>query len=100
MADKLSVKVRIQVNSTLCTLCEKHNDTLNHLLFVCDYAAKIRRSIVRCLEMCVTIDSPNNWARKLQNLKRSKAKNELVYAGVAAVLYAIWTARNDLTFKK
>nr|XP_009782599.1 PREDICTED: uncharacterized protein LOC104231324 [Nicotiana sylvestris] len=83
-----------------CVLCgKKVNESMEHMWFVCDYSRTIWATLLQWLEEKHHIGS---WEEEIEWIKRktaSKARGEILIFLFTAVVYHVWTERNQRRFQ-
>jgi hypothetical protein len=80
-----------------CCFCNDH-ETVQHLFFDCALAKFIWRIIHLACGLSPPTSIRNTFGAWVRNIKPSH--RQLIFAGIGAMLWAIWLSRNDITFNK
>jgi len=102
MHQKLPVLHRIgrftHLPFTECGMCYQSIETQEHLFFECHYAKDIWARFLSEWNVQIQLDGMETFISSLNHLKMLRKMRGLMYAGVNAVLYNIWLARNRRIF--
>ncbi|KAL2922251.1 FAD-dependent oxidoreductase domain-containing protein 2 [Bienertia sinuspersici] len=85
------------VEDQRCCLCISEDETLSHLLFDCEFSKECFPQIIAWLGLHLQqrgLQSVMGW--NVRSCKGSKLKRQAYFTAVDALVYFIWTARNDL----
>lgn len=84
------------VTDASCAICGIEQESCHHLLFRCCFSRKVCVGLLRWLDIRVALNeciftSWKKWGRKY----RSKRKQNVCYAVLAATVYHVWLVRNN-----
>ncbi|XP_019252743.1 PREDICTED: uncharacterized protein LOC109231537 [Nicotiana attenuata] len=103
--DRLATKERLarwgSIDETLCTMCHRSNETVQHLFFDCDYSKEIWQKL---LHWQGVMRRGKQWKEEVQWAEKKAAGKsagaEIYRMVLAAAVYHIWQARNNTIFQK
>ncbi|XP_074306160.1 uncharacterized protein LOC141641397 [Silene latifolia] len=81
---------------TVCYLCGMDAETQNHLFFECPFSQVCLDLVNNWLQCCIPKQNYMEWCRGLPS--RCLMKKQVIWAGVAALIYLVWMARNRCKF--
>ena len=85
---------------TVCSFCQHHTETQDHLFFECPFAKEIWDRFWEEWRLTLDVRGRETLILSLRNLKMTRKMRCLVQAMSNAVIYHIWQARNMLLFKQ
>ncbi|KAJ0511325.1 putative reverse transcriptase zinc-binding domain-containing protein [Helianthus annuus] len=97
--DALALR-NIYIPSTLCVLCNTHNESMDHLLISCQYS----HLVWTVISLWVKIPLPRYLISIVGLLEHidahsvSKEKKKAVYLIIAATCWTLWRIRNNVIF--
>ena len=85
--------------STICSFCQHHIETQDHLFFECPFAKELWDKFTA--EWSLNLDARGREALilSLKRMKLTRKMRNLIHAMSNAMIYHIWQARNMLLFK-
>ncbi|XP_019266266.1 PREDICTED: uncharacterized protein LOC109243742 [Nicotiana attenuata] len=103
--DRLATKERLarwsKLDDTVCSLCNRSNETVQHLFFECDTTWELWQKI---LQWQGIVKRKKQWHEEIQwTAEKAAGKSagaELYRVAMAAVVYHVWQARNRCIFQK
>ncbi|XP_019238224.1 PREDICTED: uncharacterized protein LOC109218324 [Nicotiana attenuata] len=103
--DRLATKERLArwglVDETICTMCHRENETLQHLFFHCEFSNEVLQKL---LSWQGIMRRKKEWQEEIQwTEKKAAGKSagaEVYIMELAAAVYHIWQARNNVIFQK
>ncbi|XP_070022875.1 uncharacterized protein [Nicotiana sylvestris] len=103
--DRLATKERLArwglMEETVCSLCQRSNEIVQHLFFECDVAWEIWQKL---LQWEGIMRRKKQWHEEVQwAVEKATGKSvgaELYRITLAAVIYHVWQARNKSIFQK
>ncbi|XP_048494688.1 uncharacterized protein LOC125494873 [Beta vulgaris subsp. vulgaris] len=81
--------------SDRCLICHNGTEDHVHLFFQCQYSEKCFWDLKRWLGITTTRSTLHDLIRWLKRTKQSKFVKQVYYAGLAALIYSVWQARNN-----
>ncbi|KAJ8452584.1 hypothetical protein Cgig2_004920 [Carnegiea gigantea] len=87
-----------QLPSIVCGQCQQGIETQEHLFFGCHYAREIWDIFLSEWQLQIQVDGMKNFVKSVTHLKMPRKMRNLMYAGINAVLYNLWHARNSRIF--
>ncbi|KAL4566379.1 hypothetical protein LXL04_030494 [Taraxacum kok-saghyz] len=94
-------KMGIDVPCTLCSFCEIEVETISHLLFECDWSGWLwTREGLWWKTSIPRKNNPVELQYWVEDLKKDKKSKIIIKVSMFAVIKQIWTARNEIIFKK
>ncbi|XP_021864000.2 uncharacterized protein [Spinacia oleracea] len=81
--------------STDCLICKQAAEVHDHLFFSCQYSQLCFQDLATWLNIRNTSTGLHNVINTIKRGKHSKFRNQVCYAGVAALVYLIWKSRNQ-----
>ncbi|XP_062099834.1 uncharacterized protein LOC133805685 [Humulus lupulus] len=102
MLDRLKTKQRLlrfqMVNNSLCLFCDIHEESVTHLFFDCHLSKRCIQQVKAKMQWAAQTESLSSLMRWISRAHLSKFW-KMVYADVvAAVVYHIWKARNEVVW--
>ena len=102
---RLPTKVRLSKffhqNDLQCVLCSHHNEDDSNLFAACPYAREVWDAILHWWPLprrntCLSLET---MASSLSRFKAPRVHKQISFAILAATIYFIWYARNQLQFR-
>ncbi|KAF5755712.1 putative reverse transcriptase zinc-binding domain-containing protein [Helianthus annuus] len=92
----------IQVPSAMCKLCDRSEETPDHLLVSCEYASLVWEQIRRWVKMAdeAKPETIKDVLNSVEEYKGPKIKRKAIHAVFTLTLWCIWKNRNNNIFKQ
>lgn len=101
---KLMTKDRLRglgyVEEVTCELCNKEEESIDHLFFSCSYTSQLWTVLLQCQGICrktMRQSDELNWTIKC--CKGRSIKTELYRLILAGAVYHVWQERNNRIFR-
>ncbi|XP_019238531.1 PREDICTED: uncharacterized protein LOC109218607 [Nicotiana attenuata] len=80
---------------TMCTICDRAPETVEHLFFECQFSKECMKIIVNWLSIGIqNFTLQGIWRRLTRGIKGEECRNQM-NAILVALIYYIWKARNE-----
>ena len=84
------------VNSEECILCNNDSESAEHFFFECRLSAECLRNLKEWFNWNCKATSLHGLVKWLRKANCSRFRKAVLAAGVAATVYILWKARNEL----
>ena len=84
---------------TTCSMCNLAEEDDTHLFFTCSYARMVWEGIGKWWQYLPSATSTDQLLDKMKHARGSRVSKMISGAVLAATIYHIWNARNQLIFK-
>lgn len=86
-------------NNPLCPICEKNEETVDHLFFECEYSQACCNQLGSVLQIQ---NAPKNIEECNQRLSkiRGRFRRQVIQSAYIGLLYVIWQQRNRIVWQK
>ena len=102
---RILVKTRLarlygRQNDVTCGLCEKEEETQDHLFLACPWSQELWRLIAAWWPFPPLGSTYEDFRRNIRRAPGNRRQRRVTHAIIIATVYNIWRARNDHLFKK
>ncbi|XP_060959260.1 uncharacterized protein LOC133030510 [Cannabis sativa] len=88
------------IDSPVCSFCNIADETTEHLFFRCDFSQQCLMQVKNWLQWKARADTMQVVLKTIRKAKQTKFKTNVKPSSIAALVYLIWKARNDLIWQK
>lgn len=89
----------IDIESTLCPVCNSNVETIDHIFFSCEVASEVWRMVcIWCNITDPSVPSYSDWSSWIENVTGSSIKRKRLFVIIASMFWVIWKFRNSITF--
>ncbi|XP_070022703.1 uncharacterized protein [Nicotiana sylvestris] len=83
-----------------CLLCERADETIQHLFFECKYSRRLLEYLCKWLKIKINNADQNNIWRKIGRCIKGRICRNFVASIITTIMYGIWRARNEALWNK
>uniref|UniRef100_A0A803Q8P1 Reverse transcriptase zinc-binding domain-containing protein n=1 Tax=Cannabis sativa TaxID=3483 RepID=A0A803Q8P1_CANSA len=102
MLNKLKTRDRLfkhgYIDGAECIFCNNVAETTNHLFFECYFGTECLKQVKEWLGWHTTAAALTGLLKWVRKARCSSFKKKVLAAGMAALVYCIWIARNELVW--